>query len=1413
MRRRLLIGGLTALALTLVLIGSLFIYVRSGRLDRFLETQIVRALADVGIRAEIGRAHLELNPYRVSLDDLKLYTEGNPKPFGTVGRIEAAFSVIDYLKQDLTITEVRVIDPRLTVNIDSQGRSELQSLHAPPHGAGGHNGDVDVLGAILDVENGEVTVNDQSRNLSVAVPGISVTYLPNHSKPVEDEPNGTVQLAFGNGAVEYDGKWVRDITSKATGTVARDAAELSDLTLTSSLGQASVNGRILSFDPLKYDLKVKSSVSIARASQLIDSRSRLTGIATLEGAAEGAGADYHLTASLTSSSLGADGIRIDGLRMNTNVQGSGEAYKATAQFQTGGAESSQAQVGRTDMGLTVTGSGARPSAAGSLSLASIQTNGVTFSDLRGKLEANRERIALTDFSSEFLGGEISGSASAALSGGTSTLDVAFKSIDLGQAAELASTKAVTVTGSANGTAKLSFPRLDYHAATGRVDASFDAAVSRPQHTPNGSVPATGQISLNLTSGGINVEEALIHSGNSDVTATGSIDWAGNASITADFNSQDMADVQQSIDAIGLIPDVFSDKYHVQLAGPGVFAGHVGGSLSQPALEGHVNFSQIKSQDQNVGALTADIKLSPESFSFDNASLDQPDGTRAQFSLYAPFDGGDDISVKASLTDFDLAALARIADPDLADIVSRGIITGRVELGGLPGPRTIIGTADISLSGAEFNIPAMSETSTEPTRMSVPEFAGGVTFKDSTLTVDNLRMRIGDSQLSGQFSFNLDTYAYAVKAEGKNLDLSQMAQALTDNAPVTGVADVVVTGQGNWKDWSTMTLDSSIQGRGVAYGGRDFGDARIVARTDNGVVKIDASGKVLDTPRTVEATIDLKDSDNYTLSANVDFSDQDIGPYLGLISPQLASVLGKATGSIKLGGPLSNPDKVQAVARLAKLEVGGAVSQGRHYAITNQGDVVLTATADALTLSPVTFTGEGTKIALGGTIGRDAGTKTDFKIDGTMNLQLISSFSQIIYTTGIAQLQASIVGSLNSPRLTGSADLKDVGVQIADLPFSISRGKGQIRFTENQAAIENFVATTPGGGNLTIRGGASLADLVPDRWRVEVAAAQVGVDYPRDTQTVFDGNLVFQGNRQLQVLSGDLKVRRASYLKDVTMAELIATGGPFGSKFVETGPGGNGSAGGPGPKVNIDLRVDADQTLLVRDNLADAIGSAHLQVRGPISDPIVSGRVLFTRGTIEFLNDRYEINRWLMTFPGTRGAEPYIDMRAETDISGYRVTISLSGPPSKLHTVTSSDPALPENELVALILTGRPTLDNTEAQTNYAASQTGLGLAQTLLSATLSEQLERQTQRLFGLNRFSIDPLIAGRSADPTARVTLGQKITNDFTVTYSQNLTAGPEGLERIALVEYRLSNKFSIVGLRDETGSIGFNIRVRKRF
>jgi translocation and assembly module TamB len=1469
MRRKLLIGALSVLSLILILAIAAFWYIRSGRLDLYLQNEVIDSLSDYGIRAEIGGTSLDLRGYKVTLKNIKLYAEDAQAPFGNIEELTAKFSVLSYLGAKINITEIHIEHPQVWMAVDAEGKSNLDALHDAPKKEEKKDA-ITFLTALFEINGAELHYDDLHRNVSAVVPGLNLTLTPKEARAVDDKLNHDIALNFKNASAVYQRQKIENIESSLSGvalydekTPADQRIDNLDFRLSSSVGKAEARGNVGSFSPVKYnlsdfqatafleqvarvfapDMPMKGNVSFTGNASGTGAEYQATGKLTSDSLAaakvqvagleittnvKGEGADYQATGEIQSTSLTAEGIRVSGIRIKTDVDGKGNEYNAKADLSTGAASGRGVQIGSIRLNdATIKGKADDFGINAALNVSALKSDRVTVSGLRGRLTADRAKASLEQFTAGALGGQVNGSATLAYGGGSSSVDVQFKSIDLDQAAPAADAKDAKIRGVANGSAKLSFPGANYQAATGRIDATFNASVSPPASDVE-SLPGEGQISLIATGRGFNVERAFVRSRSSEITATGSVGWNGGSDLNVNFKSQDMAEVQRVLDAFGFIPDYIKNDYPIELTGPGEFTGRVEGRIAAPVVTGHVKLDSILTRLSNpitedpgapateqVGAFEGDIAYSPSLLQVQNASLVREDGSRADFQIDAPLgkDKENSIAVKANVQNFDLPTIIRAASPGFANFVGRGTINGLIDLKGLPGPRTIEGSAKLSLSAGEFNL-VSTEEGKDTEKVSVPEFTGDITIANSELNVQNLRMRVGDSDIKGEGRFNLDTYAYSVNAEGKNVDLAKVGGAIPGNETIHlgGSADVNITGQGKWgskDDWSELGLNATIQGQNVSINGRDLGNAKLAAFTENGLLKVEATGNVLDQPRTLAATIDLRDRANYPINASIEFVDTDIGPYLALVAPGLSGVSGRATGSIKLNGPLLDTDRIQAVANLSKLEFGGAINERQRYTITNQGDIIVTASPQGVTLNRVQFVGEGTSVTLEGTISREGGTKSNLAVNGEVNLRLLSSFTPTIFTTGIARVDASIVGALDSPQLLGVATLKDVGARVVDFPLSVTRGNGQIRFTSNQAVIENFTATSPGGGTIALQGGAALEGLVPDRWRIQINVDQAGIEYPRDTQTIIDANLALRGNRKVQVLTGDVEIRRAAYTRELTIEELLGSGGPFAPEFFDVGPGGGG--GGPsGLQTTLDLRITADNTLSVKNNLADAVGTAYLNVRGPVEAPIISGRVIFTRGTVEFRRGRFELSRGLITLPGGRGADPVIDVQSEADISGYHVTVGFSGPLPKLQTVVKSDPDLPEVDIISLVLTGTVSGETT---TVGAVTQTGLGLAQSLLSASLSEQLEKGTQRLFGLSRFSIDPLLVGRGNDPTARVTIGQRITKDLTVTYSQNLTSGPSGIERVVLIEYRLSNRFSVVGYRNERGELGFDVRLRKRF
>jgi translocation and assembly module TamB len=206
----------------------------------------------------------------------------------------------------------------------------------------------------------------------------------------------------------------------------------------------------------------------------------------------------------------------------------------------------------------------------------------------------------------------------------------------------------------------------------------------------------------------------------------------------------------------------------------------------------------------------------------------------------------------------------------------------------------------------------------------------------------------------------------------------------------------------------------------------------------------------------------------------------------------------------------------------------------------------------------------------------------------------------------------------------------------------------------------------------------------------------------------------------------------------------------------------------------------------------------------VKAPLVLGEIEALGGDVYFQDRKFKVLNGRLSFFNPQTIEPYLEFKGESFVKDYRVTFSLTGLIDRLKPEFNSSPPLPPEDVLALLALGEAF-----KRTYSYDTSTQLSTA-SLLSFQIAEEAKKRAEDLFSIDRFRIDPFIMGSSAEMTARLTVGKKISRNFFILYSTNLTTQREEIVR---VEWEISDDLSIVGIRDDIGRISFDVKIRKRF
>jgi translocation and assembly module TamB len=1333
---------------------------------------------------------------------------------------------------------------KVTSNVDLTQLSEALQPGVALRGAGSFVGTVSGKGDQYKVDGSiksDALAADAIRlkglNVTASGTGQGKSYNINGRAVAElltagDFQLNTVQLVGGVMGTGSDFRWVGELRAAAersygttiTGLILHDArAEMNDGVLTASSSQFTANG--LSSSGAKAngitasDLRVRSengsttaTVSNVKAGTIVASGARVNGVtakdidvADKNGVTSVVVKDVQVGAT---SAAGAEigSVNIAGVRLSVRA---GRIEGSTADINAGTVKFADGQAENVKLArpvFLVEPSG-RYRASADLSLGGGVLGKMNLGQAQANLVAINTEIQLNNFKADVFKGHAAGNIRIAIARGASSHIAAdFRDLDIAGPLTAFAGAAVPLAGTANGKVDLTFPGIDFKQASGTLSSQFTADTAT---TEAGQVPISGEVALRANQGVFQIQRIDLQTAQSKLRAAGQFSFEGDSNLQVDLTSSDASELQAVLISSGLLPDVEEQmrSYGLELGGQLAFNGTLRGKLDSPDIDGRVSLGSLMVNGNDLGALSATVVMTPAELRVADGRLIEKDGGSLQFTLNAPRTGENNITLSATLDRVNAAALlaalplSKATRNQLNDTQSD--ISGRIQIAGIPDAMS--GAADLRFGAGRI--------AGEP----LEGLIARATFSGSNVNLENVDARLSAGHIVASGTYNTATKLFDLQGRAEGVQLSRLA-ALT-NKPglplLSGTADFTARVAGNLsdKDFAAYQITFDGQGKDVTINGRPSGTLALVGRTENKQLSVTLTTGLLGTPQVIAAQVNLGD-EKLPTSIETSFNNTELASLFKIILPQsTVNVTGRATGALKASGNLVDEDGYFSLAGLQ----GTANFTELSFKVE---DIQLTATSPLLVqFSPsevffekTQFTGPGTNIVLGGTLAVGPTGRQTLTVDGRLNLRVLNGVSPDVFLSGTTDVAVRVTGSYERPRLNGTASVAggSVSILLGNERWTISNFKSLVRFSSDQAQIDSLTGTM-GGGHVSASGGARLEGFTLAEFLINVRGENVTVPFPENFRSTIDMDLEIKGSSREQLIGGVVTLRRSEYTQDIELADLINF---RREESIEEG----GELEFTRAAIFNDLRVEGRNALVVRNNLADLVGSVSLQLNGPVKDPVISGRITATSGTLNFRNDRYEITRALMDLPARRNADPIVNIQAESQIRGYRVTVNLTGPLSQPQAVVGSEPSLPQADVVSLITTGQLSSGDSSSS---VLSQSGIGTATSLLTdALINAPAQRATSKLFGLSRFEINPVIGGRSGStPSARLTVGKRINKNMSVTYSTNVASDPN---QILAVEYRVSDRLSFIAqyeqastrqLTTRNDNFSFEIRFRKRF
>lgn len=810
-------------------------------------------------------------------------------------------------------------------------------------------------------------------------------------------------------------------------------------------------------------------------------------------------------------------------------------------------------------------------------------------------------------------------------------------------------------------------------------------------------------------------------------------------------------------------------YYKEISGRGSFLGEINGSFLNPKIVGKGSFLDIVLNNYSFNNVITDLSYEKTLLNINKSIFKSYDEehtlagkisfpkAKELFDLSMPI-----YDLSCSIKNAKLEKLTKLFNAKLS---AKGNVDADIIMNGEHDNLNISGRAIInkaSLSNIPFDFASMN-----------------FEYFKKEIFIKNLKIRKGDSIVNAEGKI-IPKNRFSYIASSKNVFLKDFGFY---GMPKDAIIEIESKGEGTFED-PLISLKAKILGG--TFKGRDMGGGNIYATIKNRKITLQAA--LFDERMKLKGNGYL--NNELPWSAEVEIQP---GRYDFIISSILKDVPEDLILNLD-GRILMNGDKkhINASASISHL-----ILSLYEQTFTNISDIKIVLQNNDLLFKDFSLQSGTTTFKIEG--GMEIGKQYDLLMEGSSALSPLKGFSNALgYLKGNANFVFSIKGMWDKPEIDGGMNISNASFGMKDYPLYISSINGYLYVDKNRIVIEKLAGKI-GGGDINIAGVVYLKAFQMDRFHLEADLKGIKTMVSEDFNINFSGDLVYKGTKDNQSITGDININRARYRKNVEWKTWLLTAKPkpvpkVGTSAFET--------------ASLNIRITGSDGISIDNNIATApvVIRGDMIVKGTVSNPVLLGRLEASEGYVYFRNNEFKIIYASADFIDPHRIKPLLNLTAETAIKGYNIRLNLEGQIDHFNLSLSSDPHLEEIDILALLTVGQ-----IGKHLKGLEGGIGAGEATSFITGKVQDVLQERVRTLTGLDRFQIETSVSKTTGTIEPRLTVSERLIGDkLFVTYT---TAIGSVEEQIIKLEYLLGKNISLIGIRDERGSIGGDIKFRFEF